>query len=101
MNTTIQVSNLGIKSLSANKYLIFKSSQRSFTKKFHKEHNDLIGIFYSCALCVFFVFFVVKNLMGQIISQKCYTTYVEAAVFPPLPVQLVWKNSPRGLSIRS
>jgi hypothetical protein len=30
-----------------------------------------------------------------------YTTYVEEAVFPPLPVQSVWKNSPRGLSTRS
>ena len=29
------------------------------------------------------------------------TTYVEADVFPPWPVQLVWKNSPRGLSILS
>jgi len=30
-----------------------------------------------------------------------YTTYVLAAVVPPRPVQLVWKNSPRGLSTRS
>lgn len=30
-----------------------------------------------------------------------YTTYVLEVVSPPLPVQLVWKNSPRGLSVRS
>jgi len=30
-----------------------------------------------------------------------YTVYVEALVVPPCPVQLVWKNSPRFLSIRS
>ena len=30
-----------------------------------------------------------------------YTMYVVDTVSPPRPVQLVWKNSPRGLSIRS
>lgn len=30
-----------------------------------------------------------------------YTLYVLLAVVPPRPVQLVWKNSPRGLSTRS
>jgi len=30
-----------------------------------------------------------------------YTMYVEAAVAPPRPVQLVWKNAPRGRSVRS
>ena len=33
--------------------------------------------------------------------EGAYTTYVLEVVSPPLPVQLVWKNSPRGLSIRS
>ena len=30
-----------------------------------------------------------------------YTVYVLLEVVPPRPVQLVWKNSPRGLSTRS
>ena len=30
-----------------------------------------------------------------------YTSYVLEAVSPPRPVQLVWKNWPRGLSMRS
>lgn len=30
-----------------------------------------------------------------------YTSYVVDAVLPPRPVQLVWKNSPRALSLRS
>jgi hypothetical protein len=30
-----------------------------------------------------------------------YALYVDEAVSPPRPVQLVWKNSPRGLSVRS
>ena len=35
---------------------------------------------------------------GQPIS---YASYVVAVTSPPCPVQFVWKNSPRGLSIRS
>jgi len=34
-------------------------------------------------------------------GNRSYTVYVDAAVSPPWPVQLVWKNSPRGLSTRS
>ena len=37
-------------------------------------------------------------------EEKCgkpHTVYVEADVVPPRPVQLVWKNWPRGLSVRS
>jgi hypothetical protein len=30
-----------------------------------------------------------------------YALYVVDEVLPPLPVQLVWKNSPLGLSTRS
>ncbi len=30
-----------------------------------------------------------------------YALYVVEAILPPLPVQFVWKNSPRGLSTRS
>jgi hypothetical protein len=30
-----------------------------------------------------------------------YTLYVVDAVVPPRPVQLVWKNSPLGLSVLS
>ena len=29
-------------------------------------------------------------------SQNCHAEYVEDAVAPPRPVQLVWKNDPRG-----
>jgi len=35
------------------------------------------------------------------VSPAIYTLYVLLAVVPPRPVQLVWKNSPRGLSTRS
>ena len=35
------------------------------------------------------------------VLKTVYAVYVEAAVVPPLPVQLVWKNSPLGLSRRS
>jgi len=38
---------------------------------------------------------VIEKLEGR------YTTYSVETVFPPRPVQLVWKNSPRGLSKRS
>jgi len=34
-------------------------------------------------------------------SHVRYTLYVLDDVDPPRPVQSVWKNSPRGLSIRS
>ncbi len=37
----------------------------------------------------------------QCLAASCYTLYVLELVSPPLPVQLVWKNSPRGLSILS
>ena len=30
-----------------------------------------------------------------------YALYVLAVMLPPVPVQLVWKNWPRGLSTRS
>ena len=34
-------------------------------------------------------------------SRCLYALYDVDAVVPPLPVQLVWKNSPLGLSMRS
>ena len=37
---------------------------------------------------------------GQI-GAGCHTLYVLLAVVPPRPVQLVWKNWPAGLSVRS
>jgi len=34
-------------------------------------------------------------------DERLYAVYVLAVMFPPVPVQFVWKNSPRGLSRRS
>ena len=34
-------------------------------------------------------------------SGRFHTVYVDAEVVPPRPVQLVWKNLPRGWSVRS
>ncbi len=39
--------------------------------------------------------------LSETLTKRRYTTYVLEVVSPPLPVQLVWKNSPRGLSVRS
>ena len=43
----------------------------------------------------------VKNSQIPPLNWFRYTLYVVDEVVPPLPVQLVWKNSPFGLSTRS
>ena len=62
-------------------YPFFYHSGKRFKKK-PRGPFDLAGLF---------VFMANRN----------YTVYVEAAVSAPLPVQFVWKNSPRGLSTLS
>jgi len=43
------------------------------------------------------------SFSGALLSRRYrhYTVYVLLATRPPVPVQLVWKKSPRGLSTRS
>ena len=37
-----------------------------------------------------------SNRAATVRERLPYTVYVPAATLPPLPVQLVWKNLPRG-----
>jgi hypothetical protein len=39
--------------------------------------------------------------LGSGQSNLAHTLYALLVVLPPRPVQFVWKNSPRGLSMRS
>lgn len=43
----------------------------------------------------------IDSILLIIWLSSSYALYVLAAVFPPWPVQLVWKNCPLGLSSRS
>gem|GEM_PF-4519078 len=42
-----------------------------------------------------------RSCLAFIDVEAAYAMYVLAVVLPPRPVQLVWKNSPHGLSTRS
>jgi hypothetical protein len=44
-----------------------------------------------------------RQLLAQVVVKKIryYAWYDPAVVPPPLPVQSVWKNTPRGWSTRS
>ena len=52
--------------------------------------------FFCCFCLLSTLYFLLSSLL-----LRSYAVYVLAVMLPPVPVQLVWKNWPRGLSTRS